>query len=488
MSVHQMKYAGAELLTAADQSAALHSRRISITELTERTLRKIEDANPELNAFITITGEQALLRAAELDDLRTRGIVAGPLLGIPVGHKDCIFTKGVRTTHGSKIFADFIPDRDARVVTRMRDAGSVMVGKTGLHEFTYGITSVNPHYGPVRNPWDLGRVAGGSSGGSAAAVAAGLIPVATGTDTGGSIRVPASFCGCVGLKPTYKRISREGVMPLGLTLDHVGPLTRTVRDCALAYHAMADIVGGYVPPRDVSVEGLRIALPENFFFDRLEPEVRFAVRNAVQVAGAAGARVTEMRLPDVEPLVAAARLLLLAEASAVLERYVDRREEIGEDVMAMLDQGRLIPATDYINAQRLRRTLALEFSKIWDDFDLMITPATPLVAFPIEQKEVTIGGVTGDPRAETTRLVRPFNILGWPALVLPCGFTTITPGQPVTYAPAGHAGVAGPPSTPLPIGLQLVAAPGREDLLLQAGAALEDLFGLTRRLPGVGSA
>ena len=191
------------------------------------------DANPRLNAFLTVTEAAARARAAVLDDELARGIDRGPLHGIPIAHKDNIFTRGVRTTSGSKIFADFVPDYDAAIVSQLNDAGANMIGKTGLHEFAYGITSNNPHFGAIRNPWDPERIPGGSSGGSAAAVAAGLVPLATGSDTGGSIRIPASFCGVVGLKPTYERVSRRGVMPLGLTLDHAGLLAGTVRDVAL---------------------------------------------------------------------------------------------------------------------------------------------------------------------------------------------------------------------------------------------------------------
>jgi aspartyl-tRNA(Asn)/glutamyl-tRNA(Gln) amidotransferase subunit A len=364
----------------------------------------------------------------------------------------------VRTTGGSKIFADFIPGYDAAIVSQLNDAGANMIGKTGLHEFAYGITSNNPHFGAIRNPWDPQRVPGGSSGGSAAAVAAGLLPLATGTDTGGSIRIPASFCGVVGLKPTYERVSRRGVMPLGLTLDHVGLLAHTVRDVALSFGLIAKHSSGYVPAGRADLRGMRIGVPENFFVERIDPEVMLSFRAAVQTAAALGAHVTEIKLPDVEALNAVGRITQLSEVSALLARYLDRRDEIGRDILVLVEQGRLIPSVDYLNAQRVRTVLARDFSKIWKHLDCLMTPATPITAPKIGETTVAIGSFTEDVRNAATRLTRPFNVLGWPALALPCGFS----------------------SGGMPIGLQVAAPPQQEDTLLQAGAALEDAFGLSQ--------
>src|ERR1700677_5153834 len=238
-------------MTIAEAAQALRSRRVSSVELTRQCLDQIEKLNPVLNAFITVTGDSALACAQELDRELARGVDRGPLHGIPIAHKDLMWTKGVRTTSGSKIFADFVPDRDAPVVQRLADAGAVMVGKTGLHELAYGITSDNPHFGTIRNSRNPEHSPGGSSGGSAVAVASEMAFVATGTDTGGSIRVPASFCGVAGLKPTYGLIDRRGVQPLGLSLDHVGPLARTVDDVRVALDAMSD--GGGRKPGPASI-------------------------------------------------------------------------------------------------------------------------------------------------------------------------------------------------------------------------------------------
>ena len=446
-------------MTISEIGAALRSKKLSVRELTEETLRRVADANPRLNAFITVTEAAARARAAVLDDELARGIDHGPLHGIPIAHKDNIFTRGVRTTGGSKIFADFVPDYDATIVRQLNDAGANMIGKTGLHEFAYGITSNNPHFGAIRNPWDPERVPGGSSGGSAAAVAGRLVPLATGSDTGGSIRIPASFCGVVGLKPTYERVSRKGVMPLGLTLDHAGVLAGTVRDVAVAFSLIAKHSSGYVPAPHADLRGMRIGVPENFFVERIAPDVMLSFRAAVQTAAALGAHVTEIKLPDGEALNVVGRIAQLSEVSALLARYLDRRSEIGRDILVLVEQGRLIPAIDYLNAQRVRTVLARDFSKIWKHLDCLMTPATPMTAPKIGEMTVAFGSFTEDVRTAATRLTRPFNVLGWPALALPCGFS--------------NAG--------MPIGLQLVAPPQQEDTLLQAGTALEDAFGIAGR-------
>lgn len=448
-------------MTIAEIGAALRSKKLSVRELTENTLRLVADSQERLNAFITITDEAARARAAILDDELARGIDRGPLHGIPIAHKDNIFTHGVRTTAGSKIFADFVPDQDAEIVRQLNDAGAIVIGKTGLHEFAYGVTSNNPHFDAVRNPWDTERIPGGSSGGSAAAVATHLVPFATGTDTGGSIRIPASFCGVVGLKPTYDRVSRRGVMPLGLTLDHVGPLARTVRDAALVFGLMATHGSGYIPAAHADLRGMRIGVPDTFFVENIAPEVMLSFRAAVQTAAALGAHVTEVRLPDAGALNVMGRVVQLAEASALLASYLDRRADFGPDVLALVEQGRLIPATDYVNAQRVRTLLARDFARIWMHLDCLMTPATPITAPKIGQASVAFGSLHEDVRSAATRLARPFNVLGWPALAMPCGFS----------------------SEGLPIGLQLIAPPRQEDTLLQAGAALEDAFGVAERLP-----
>jgi aspartyl-tRNA(Asn)/glutamyl-tRNA(Gln) amidotransferase subunit A len=370
-------------------------------------------------------------------------------------------TKDVRTTAGSKIFADYIPSRDAAIVTKLRAAGAVSLGKTGLHELAYGITSNNPHFGAIHNPWDLARIPGGSSGGSAVAVAAGILPFATGTDTGGSIRVPASFCGVVGLKPTFGRVDIHGVLPLGFSQDHVGPITRTVRDTALAFQAMVDDPTGYVPPAGLDLKGLRVGLPANFFIERVDTEVDAAVRAALKTAASCGARIVEIAIEGMEELRSAASTCLLVEAAAALRPYLDCRSDFGADVLANLDQGKTIPGIDYIEARRTRRRIGRRFARLFEQVDCIFTPATPMTAPKIGQTTLEIRGVAEEVRAAATRFTRGMNALGLPAISIPCGFSR----------------------SGLPIGLQIIAAAGQEDLLLRVAAAMEDEMALPMRYP-----
>ena len=350
-----------------------------------------------------------------------------------------------------------------RLVERLDAAGAVPLGKLNMHELAYGITSANPHFGAVRNPWDARRTPGGSSGGSGAAVADGMVFMAMGSDTGGSIRIPASFCGVVGLKPTYGRVSRFGALPLSWSLDHMGPLARSVRDAALVLNALAGRdprdpassrrpAEDYVPDEGCAVRGLRVGVADNFYFETLDPEVDLAVRGALARARSLGAEVMPVRVPDIAALNAVARVILLAEASAVMEPHLARREQFGADVLALFDQGRLLSATDYIHAQRLRRRLRLEFQRVWAEVDCLIVPATPNTAPRLGDATVRLGDAVEDVRLASTRLVRGFNALGFPALSMPCGLS-----------------LAG-----LPIGLQIVGPAFGEAAVLRLGAALED--------------
>ena len=338
----------------------------------------------------------------------------------------------------------------------------MLVGKTNLHELAYGITSANPHYGAVRNPWDLDRIPGGSSGGSAAAVAAEMVFMALGTDTGGSIRIPASFCGTAGLKPTWGRVSRYGVMPLGFSLDHVGPLARSVRDVAVTMQVLAGFdprdetssrqpVPNYLPPQDPSLGGVRIGWPDNFYFDGVEEDVAGALRRAAETAEALGARVVAVRVPEIAALNVVARIILYAEASAVMEPHMHRRGEFGADVRALLEQGRLVAAADYVNAQRLRRMLQNEFRALLKQVDCLLTPTTPTAAPRQGEAYMDIQGQREDVRQASTRLVRGVNPLGLPALSLPAGLDR----------------------QGLPVSMQLIGRPFEEALLMRVAAALE---------------
>jgi aspartyl-tRNA(Asn)/glutamyl-tRNA(Gln) amidotransferase subunit A len=439
-----------------EQAAAkLRAKEVSAVELAQESLRSIREQQPRLNAFITITDELALQQARRADEELAAGVDRGPLHGIPYALKDVFSTKGIRTTLGSKIFFDHVPDHDSAVCEKLTAAGAVLMGKTGMQEFAYGITCNNPHFGAIRNPHDPARIPGGSSGGSGVAVAAGMVFFAMGSDTGGSIRNPAAYCGCVGLKPTSGRVSRFGVLPLDFSLDHMGPLTRTPRDAGLVLNALAgpdvrDDTSSRQPVDDYAagtarLAGLRIGLPENFFNERIAPEVRAAFEAGVRRAEAAGATLVKIRVPDPAAVNAISRVILLSEASALMEPYLHRREEFGADVIALLDQGRLLAATDYINAQRLRRAYQREWGRLWNDIDCIFTPTAPIVAPLIGEMEVDVDGSPEDVRLASTRFVRAVNVLGLPALSIPL------------------------PVSGLPIGLQMIGQPFREaDLLAVA--------------------
>lgn len=436
-------------MTIVEAAAALRSHKISSAELTGECLRQIAKLNPGLNAFITVAEESARTRASQMDRELASGLDRGPLHGIPIAHKDLILTKGIRTTSGSKLFENYVPDQDAVVVQKLDAAGTVMLGKTGLHELAYGITSGNPHFGTIRNPHDRDRIPGGSSGGAGVAVATGMALMATGTDTGGSIRIPASYCGVVGMKPTYGLVDRAGVRPLGLSLDHVGPFTLTASDASIVLDAIAD--GSRIRPLPESTSGLRIGMPENFYFDHVDPEVSGAVQESARAAERKGARLIPVRVPDIDALNTVARTILLTEATSVFERYLSQRDKFGADVLALLDQGRLVPATDYINAQRLRKAMVAEFHQLFESIDCLFTPTTPITAPRIDEKQVRIDGEMHDTRLATTRLVRGINVLGFPALSIPCGQS----------------------KTGLPIGLQIVGRPYEDRLILLVGQSIE---------------
>jgi aspartyl-tRNA(Asn)/glutamyl-tRNA(Gln) amidotransferase subunit A len=449
-------------MTIVEAAEALRRRRVSSTELTTAAIDRVGRLDPTLHAFITVTAETALRAARQADSELASGRSRGPLHGIPIAVKDLFLTRGVRTTSGSRLFENYVPDRDAAVVERLEAAGAVPLGKLNMHELAYGVTSDNPYFGAVRNPWDTERSPGGSSGGAGAAVAANLVYAAMGSDTGGSIRVPAAFCGTVGLKPTYGRVSRYGVMPLAWSLDHVGPLTRSVRDAAVTLNAIAGYdrrdptcsrhpVIDYVPDEGCSVRGIRIGFAPAFF-ERLHGDVELCIRGAMARAASLGAEVKPVALPDLAALNAVGRVILMAEASAVMEPYRERRESFSPDVLALLDQGKVISAIDYINAQRLRGALRREFRKVWREVDCLLIPTTPHTAPRIGETTVRFDGRDEDARLAATRLVRGINLLGVPALSMPCGLS----------------------SSGLPMGLQIVGPAFEEALILRVAAALED--------------
>jgi aspartyl-tRNA(Asn)/glutamyl-tRNA(Gln) amidotransferase subunit A len=441
--------------------------KISPVELVAAAARRAERLNPALNAFLTLALEAALDAARRAEREIHGGRRRGPLHGIPISLKDNIWTRGVRTTAGSKILADFVPAEDATVVRRLRRAGAIVIGKTNLHEFAYGVTTENPHYGPARNPWDTRRMTGGSSGGSAAALGAGIGWGSIGSDTGGSVRIPPSLCGVVGLKPTFGRVSCYGVVPLSVSLDHVGPLAASVTGAAWLLGAIAGrdardsftrsapaAVADYGRSLGRRLGRVRIGLPRPYFFEGIDPEVAAAVEAAARQLELLGAKLGEISLPGVAQSVDAAAEIAFAEARHYHENagyFPALAAEYGEDVRRLLERGGEIRASAYLAHMDRMREARLRWDRTIEGFDALLAPATPVAAPEIGQKMVEIDGREETVRSALLRLCRPANYTGAPALVLPCGFT--------------RGG--------LPIGLQLMGPLWGEERLLRIGYAYE---------------
>jgi aspartyl-tRNA(Asn)/glutamyl-tRNA(Gln) amidotransferase subunit A len=430
-------------------------------------LARIERLNPKLNAYITVTAEVALAQAkrAEAELYAPRGRRGnrdrGPLHGIPISLKDNIYTEGIRTTAGSKILKDFIPQHDAQVVVRLKEAGAVILGKTNMHEFAYGVTSNNLHYGPVHNPWDLARIPGGSSGGSAAAVAAGLCFGSIGTDTGGSIRIPSALCGVVGIKPTFGRVSVKDVIPLSPHLDCVGPLARTSADAARLLDPM--FVRGKGEPSLQSAtkpsrvrRRFRLGLPKGFFSDVISPEVEFTFEQALRLLRRSDSNLKEVSIPLLFETEDAGNQIAWAEATHYHQRagwFPARAGEYGEDVRTRLELGAKISATVYLQAMELRYSFIGHFHAAMASSNVhaLVVPTAPISAPMIGEETTTICGANHPTRSLLLRLNRPANLGGLPAISVPCGFT-----------PEG-----------LPVGLQLIGAVTDEHLLLQIAKLFE---------------
>ena len=443
-------------LSIAEAAPLLRAGKLSPVELTHAYLDRIERINPKLNCYITVTGEPALADARRAEQEISAGRYRGPLHGIPIGLKDLIETAGVLTTAASNVLKSNIPTADAAVVTRLRAAGAVFLGKLNLHEFAYGGSGVISAYGPVRNPWNTGHITGGSSSGSAAAVAAGLCCAAIGTDTAGSIRLPASCCGIVGHKPSYGLVSAWGVIPLSWSYDHVGPMTRTVTDAALMLDAIAgydarDFTSREYPQRqyaasleNASLSGIRVGVPHATFYRDLDPEIEAALGHVLEVLISAGAKPREFDVPENSDRTAST-----TESFAYHTRYLaDHSAEYQPATLQRIKTGEKYSATDYLLKKReleeIRRAQVAAFETI----DLVVTPTVPSLPPSFDELEK-------DPTklrpAELLMLrnTRPFNVLGWPATSVPCGFS----------------------NSGLPIGLQIAAAPGRDDLALRAAHA-----------------
>ena len=457
------------LFTICQLSRELRDRSVSPVELTRDCLARIDKLNPKLNAFITVLADSALADARRAEQEIQRGNYRGPLHGIPIGLKDILDTSGTRTTAASALFKDRIPTEDAEVVRRLRAAGAIILGKQNLHEFAYGGSSMISFFSEVHNPWDVSRIAGGSSGGSAASVAAGLGFAAIGTDTAGSIRLPAAYSGVVGLKPTYGRVSARGVIPLSWSYDHVGPIANSVYDAAALLQVLAGYDAGDPGSSDVPVPDLvagldkspsqfRIGVPRDFFFDDLHPEIATAIEVAIKILAGMRAEIRDVKLE-----VSTDRTLSSAESYAYHEEFVARSPELYQPAtLARIQAGAKTSAAAALRARRELDTARHSIRKVFDEIDILLTPAVPIPPPAIADLKAHPENLRP---AELLMLrnTRPFNVWGIPTISIPCGLT----------------------SDGLPIGLQLAAAPWREDLVLQVAYAYEQATEWHTRTPSL---
>jgi aspartyl-tRNA(Asn)/glutamyl-tRNA(Gln) amidotransferase subunit A len=441
------------------------SKQLSPVEVVQAHLDRIAAADGKLKAYLAVTAESALAAARHAEATVMAGGPLGTLHGVPIALKDLYYTRGIKTTAGSRVLGEWVPASDATVVSRLADAGAILLGKLNMHEFAYGPEGLNPHYGTPWNPWDAvtHRMCGGSSSGSGAAVAAGLAVGALGSDTGGSIRIPSSLCGLTGIKPSYGRVSRAGVLPLAWSLDHVGPMCRSARDCALMLGAIAGYdprdsttsvlpVPDYVAALTGQVKGLRIGLLRSFFLESAAPEVRAAIEVCLRTLEGMGAVVSEVALSTAPMAAGASAAVLGSEAYAYHEPWLrTRRQDYGEDVRQRLLIGAFFSAADYLKGQRVRTSMRDEVDGAFSKLDILAGAATPFAAPAVGQDEVALGTDRVAVRSSLTRYTRLFNLTGHPAASVPCGFT----------------------SQGLPVGLQLIGRPFDEATVLRVADAFQ---------------
>lgn len=458
-------------LSATELGQKIKAGDISPVDAVDACLARIEATEPQLNAYVRVLGDEARAAARQAEKDITAGEWKGPLHGVPVALKDLYDLAGIPTTASSRVREHWTPNADSAAAERLKAAGAIVLGKTHTHEFAYGITTPT-----TRNPWDTQRTPGGSSGGSGATVASSGAYMAMGSDTGGSIRIPAGLCGTVGLKPTFGRVSRAGITSLSWGLDHAGPLTRTVEDAATCLQVLA----GYDPRDPGSVDepvpdysaglhdgikGLRVGVPTNYFFDHLDSEVEAAVREAYQQLESLGAELVEVALPMPEQIVAVEFAILLPEASDYHRQMLREKPELyNDDVRVMLEAGEFVPATTYIRAQRVRNLLQQQFRKLYDQVDVIVAPTIAATAVNAGTESITWPDGSEEPLISAyTRFALPGNITGLPALSVPCGFS----------------------SEGLPIGFQAIGRPLDEATILRLGAAYEAATDWHKRKPAI---
>ncbi len=444
---------------------AVRDNEISAVTLTHYFLKRIDQWNPSLNAFITVSND-VLEQAAAIDELRDSGKDPGPLAGVPIAIKDLLDTRGIQTTYGGRHHVH-VPESSATAVTRLQQAGAIIIGKTNLHEYAYGTTTENPHYGTARNPWNLNKISGGSSGGNGVALAAGLCLGAVGTDTGGSIRIPAALCGNVGLKPTYGLVSKRGVFPLAPSLDHVGPMAKSVVDVETLLSVMAgyDILDpdsyqspGRKYPSPLR-QAIRIGLPRQYFYDRCHPNLIQGVQTAIQSLrehlDSQLAQWSELDLPFLSDVPEAQRVIIASEARTVHNPWLKTHPELyGEEVQARLLESDAIRGDQYVWACQVKRDFTTAMERVFEQVDVLLTPTTPIPATNIGQIKTHVRTHEVSVRGHLTRNTHPWNLTGLPALTIPCGFT----------------------SDGLPVGLQITGSRFSEPKLLAIGKLFEQIL------------
>jgi aspartyl-tRNA(Asn)/glutamyl-tRNA(Gln) amidotransferase subunit A len=455
-----------QTLTITDALQLLEDQKASSRDLAEACFRQIERLNAKLNAFITVIPPQEALKAQLPGD---GSADSNALRGIPIALKDLFDTAGVLTTAGSTFFAKNIPEQDAFVVEKLRQAGAIIMGKTNTHEIALGVTGNNPHFGTARNPWDPTRIPGGSSAGSAIAVATGMALGALGTDTGGSIRIPASLCGMVGFKPTFGHVSLRGVFPLSWNLDHVGPLTKSVKDAALMLYVISEydpldpasikmLSGNYFSHLAANAEGEKIALGVGEFVEAADAEVLEAVQQTAKVFESLGCKVKEVDVNWLREAALANGLMTQSDGAAVhRDRIKEHPEMFGADVRRRLENGAKTSSTDYILARRTQTEIKKRFAQFFESYDFLIVPTTPIAAPTIEGHDAV------EQAGRLTRFTAPFNLAGLPALSLPCGFT----------------------KEGLPIGLEIVSRLWADGKVLNLGYAFEQATEWHKQMPAI---
>ena len=455
------------LLSVHELAPLIAAKEISPVELVQACLERIDALNGRLKAFISVYPEQALAAAEEAEGEILAGRHKGPLHGVPVALKDLFQVAGMERTCGSAFYHEGVAESDCTSAARLRDAGAVIVGLLNLHEFAFGPTGINPNSGTAANPWDESKVCGGSSSGSGCAVAASLVPLALGSDTGGSIRIPAALCGTVGLKQTYGLASRHGIYPLSAKFDHGGPLTRSVRDAAIALQAIAGAdandpstwaarVADYSDGLEDGIAGLRIGVPANYFFDNCHPEVSAAVRAGIEQFAALGAAIEEIELPFAAEAAAAWNLIALADAFSVHQDHIAQHgDELSADVVERLEKGRVYKASEYVDACWTRERVRREMAKVMTRVDLLIAPSSPIPAVSAAEPSMEVGGKTVVAAHVLGRYTRLACFTGQPSISLRCGMT----------------------ADGLPVGLQLIANWFDDATMLRAGRAYEAAVG-----------